>query len=391
MVRPEDVRSAQFIDTYFPIIDGVVQTVHNYALLMNEQTYSCVVCPKPRESYEDADLPYDIFRTEAIKIPFWEYSVPAPAITARLKKNLAQKELSILHLHSPFFTGSYAASLGKSLGLPVVATFHSKYYDDALRLTKSKSIADMVVRRIVRLYEHCDSVWACSEGTAQTLHEYGYRGDIFVMTNGTNFEPPRNPEKLAAAAAKEFGLPAGKKLLLFVGHQIWQKNLKLVLDTFRLLCDADGDYRLVIVGNGYNEDAIREYAKSLGFPQGAVRFTGRIVDRDLLSGVFLNAGLFFFPSVYDNAPLVVREAAAMGVPSLLTRGSNAAESVVEGKSGFLAAESAAEMAAEITRVFAEPGLLERVGQTAKETIPIPWREIIPRVREKYAQVIADKK
>ena len=48
MLKPEEIRSAQFIDTFIPVIDGVVQTVHNYALNMNRRSYSCVVCPKAK-------------------------------------------------------------------------------------------------------------------------------------------------------------------------------------------------------------------------------------------------------------------------------------------------------------------------------------------------------
>ncbi len=243
---------------------------------------------------------------------------------------------------------------------------------------------------VVNFYNSCDAVWACSEGTAETLRSYGYQGEITVMTNGTSFKAPENPQLQKERAQREFGLPQDKHTLLFVGHQIWQKNLKLVLDSFRLLCNESDDYRLVIVGKGIAENEVRDYAASLGLTGEQCLFTGGISDRDLLSGVFLNADLFFFPSVYDNTPLVVREAAALGVPSLLTKGSNAAESVTPGVNGFVAEENAEAMAAEIRRVFAEPSCVHTVGLKAKETIPIPWEALIPRVYEEYAKIIDRK-
>ena len=48
------------------------------------------------------------------------------------------------------------------------------------------------------------------------------------------------------------------------------------------------------------------------------------------------ADLFLFPSMYDNAPLVVREAAMMGTPSVILKGSTASEVIVDGVNGFLA-------------------------------------------------------
>ena len=91
-----------------------------------------------------------------------------------------------------------------------------------------------------------------------------------------------------------------------------------------------------------------------------MNFVGRISDREVLQGLYLSADLLFFPSVYDNSPLVVREAASMGVPSLLTVGSNAAEAVRKDISGFTAEENKVAMFREILRIFGTEGLLEKV-------------------------------
>ena len=387
-IKPEDIRSAQFNDTYFPIVDGVVQTVHNYAEIMNRQTYSCVVTPKPlKNTFDDSTLSYDVYRTSSVRLPIAEYSVPAPKFDRGLRSFLREKNVDVLHFHSPFMEGDFASSFAKKLGVPVIATFHSKYYDDTLHMTGSRTLARIVTKRIVRLYNKCDSVWACSNGTADTLRGYGYAGDIFVMDNGTTFKAPDDPEGLRTKAAEEFGIPADKHIILFVGHQIWHKNIRLVLDTFKMLSDSSDDYRLLIAGNGYDEIEILKYADELNFRDGHVRFLGKIMDRKLLMGLYLNADLLFFPSVYDNSPLVVREAASLGVPSLLTEGSNAAEAVKKDETGFTAAENKVAMYREILRIFSTEGLLEQVSQGAKTRVAISWEEIIPLVRDKYADVI----
>lgn len=389
MLKPEEIRSAQFIDVFFPVIDGVVQTVHNYALNMNRRSYSCVVCPKGKDEHDDTTLGYEVFREPSLTFAKAEYALAAP-IDAKIYKELKNRDCSIFHAHSPFNSGVFAAMMARRMEIPVVATFHSKYWSDAYQYTHSTLAADLMAKWVVNFYQSCDAVWACSEGTAETLRSYGYQGEITIMTNGTNFKAPGNPDELRARAKAEFQLPEGKKTLLFVGHQIWQKNLKLVLDSFRLLCDESDEYRLVIVGTGIAAQEIRDYSASLGLSEEQVRFTGVISDRDLLSGVFLNADLFFFPSVYDNTPLVVREAAAMGVPALLTKGSNAAESVTPGVNGFVAEEDAQAMCGEIRRIFATEGYVSAIGQRAKETIPIPWEALIPRVYDQYAQIIERK-
>lgn len=387
-INPEDIRSAQFIDTFYPIVDGVVQVVDNYTKIMNRQSYACVVTPKPlKKGFDDSVLPYDVFRTSSLKLPIAEYSIPTPKFDNRLKDFLKDKRVDILHAHSPFFEGSFASSFAKKLGVPTVATFHSKYYDDVINITHSKAIAHIVTKKIVRFYRSVDYVWTVSEGAADTLRSYGYAGDITVMRNGTSFKAPENCDALKARAAAEFSIPQDKRVLLFVGHLIKHKNLKLILDTFRMVNDHSDDYRLILVGDGYDEKEIKKYAESLNFSEGFVRFLGKITNRDLLLGVYLNADLFFFPSVYDTSGLVVREAAAMGVPSLLTEGSNAAEAVKQDVSGFVAAENKVAMYREILRIFGSEGLRERAGAGARREIASTWDELVPGVLEAYAEII----
>ena len=390
MIQPEEIRSAQFLDTYYPLMDGVIQTVHNYAEIMNRDSYACVITPKPlKKNYDDSLLSYDVFRTRSLRVPFAEYSIPTPKFDPALGKFIDSRAIDIFHVHSPFYEGSYASMYAKRLGIPCVSTFHSKYYDDAIHLTGSKAVARIVVRKIVRFYNSVDSVWACSPGTADTLRSYGYAGNIFVMDNGTTFKMPDHPEELRRRAAAEYSIPQDKKVILFVGHQIWHKNIKLILDTFKMLDEKADDYRLLIVGDGYDQEEIARYAEELRFKHGHVRFLGRIMDREILKGIYLNADLLFFPSVYDNSPLVVREAASLGLPSLLTEGSNAAEVVRKNETGFTATENKVAMYREVLRIFSTEGLLERVSEGARREVAKSWEEIVPRVREKYAEILEE--
>ena len=387
MIDSSKLRSAQFNDTYFPNVDGVVLTVHNYAQLMNQTGYSCVITPRATQPYDDSDKGYEILRTGAMNLPVGGYSLPLPKLDRKAHAFLKSHEFDIFHAHSPFTEGTFAASYAKKLGIPCVATFHSKFYDDVINITGSKTLAKIVTAKIVRFFKSVDAVWACSEGTANTLRGYGYRGDITVMDNGTTYEMPSNPDILRAKAAAKFRIPQDKKILLFVGQQVWHKNLKLILDTYKLLEDHCDDYRLFIVGVGYDGNAILKYADELNFGDGHVNFVGKISDRELLQGMYLSADLFFFPSVYDNSPLVVREAASMGVPSLLTKGTNAAEAVQKDVSGFIADENKIAMFREILRIFGTEGLLEKVSAGAQRDVAKTWKEIVPTVLDNYAQII----
>lgn len=391
---PEDIRSAQFEDSYYPVIDGVVHVVHNYASLMNQISYSCVVCPDAGPDFDDSALPYDVFRTPSFTSDMSQYSIASPFNTKMIPEIMEKARPDILHVHSPFTQRTCALKIARRYHIPLVATFHTRYYDDAFRVTHSPVVARALVANIVGFYRKCDSVWACSEGAARTLREYGYKGNITVMVNGTDFRMPDHPDELKTEAAAQFSITDDVHNLLFVGTQVWQKNMKLVLDTMKLLCSSDNDpkqdtkgYRLLVAGSGFNEEEIRAYSVRLGLTDDQVSFLGKITDKNLLAGLFLNADLFFFPSVYDTSALVLREASILGIPSLLAAGSNAADVIEPDINGFVAEENAEAMASRIRSVICDKELLTRVGLRAGETIPVSWSDLIPRVYDKYSEVI----
>ena len=377
------VSSVQFIDNYFPVIDGVTLTVHQYASHMN----AAVVCPAMESRYaEKHPFPYPLIVSRTLRVPFSRYASAVPALDPGLSSAILQRRPDIFHVHSPSLLGSYAVSLGKKRRIPVVATFHSKVYDAIYEFTHSRMISKAVTGRIVALYERCDEVWACSEESGETLRSYGFRKPYFVMPNGTEVRYPENAEELCERAAAVLKLPKGKKLLLFVGQQIWYKNQRLILDAFRLLCDRDDGYFLVMAGSGKDEKDIERYAASLGLTEQQIRFAGLISDRELLSGLYLNADLLFFPSVFDNAPLVLREAAVLGVPTLATEGSNAAGAIRKNENGFTAAATPQAMAGEIARIFSEEDV-RRIGRNARETIPVSWEKLAGLVQDRYRVVM----
>ena len=384
MTPNETLRSMQFIDNYFPVIDGVTETVHQYASHMRGAT---VVCPGMEPHYlEKNRFSYPVLVSKTLRIPLSRYACAIPGADRKLAEKICREKPHIFHTHSPSLLGEYAVCLGRKQRIPVVATFHSKVYDAVLEFTKSRTIARIVTNRTVELYEKCDEVWACSEETQETLKSYGFRKHCFVMPNGTDAAFPENSGELKERAAELFRIPQGKHVLLFVGQMIWYKNQRLILDAYRRVCDRRGDFFLIMTGTGKDEKEIEKYASSLNLTEQEILFTGGIQDRELLTGVYLNAEMLFFPSVFDNAPLVLREAAVLGVPTLATEGSNAAGAIQKNVNGFTAAGTPEAMEKEILRIFEQEDV-HGIGMKARETIPLPWEKLIPMVEERYRIVI----
>ena len=131
---------------------------------------------------------------------------------------------------------------------------------------------------------------------------------------------------------------------------------------------------------------VKRLAEELGLADRVV-FAGHIGEADALNALYRRASLFLFPSQYDTSGLVVREAAAMGTPSVVVRGSSAAEGIRDGENGFLCADDPDDLARVIDAALSDRQALERVGRAALETIPIPWSKLVDDVLQKYAGLV----
>ena len=96
-----------------------------------------------------------------------------------------------------------------------------------------------------------------------------------------------------------------------------------------------------------------------------------------------------FPSVYDNAPIVIREAAAAQCPAVVVAGSNSAEGIIDDVNGFLTRNDPESLARRIQAIMGEPQRLSVVGEEAQRTLYRHWLQIIDEVAARYRELIQE--
>jgi len=143
---------------------------------------------------------------------------------------------------------------------------------------------------------------------------------------------------------------------------------------------------MVFVGNGYAKDFLVSLTKELGIAD-RVLFHEVIYDRELLMSIYARADIFLFPSLYDNAPLVLREAAGMKTPGVLIKGSKASEVIQNGQNGFLCEETITHFAETVVKVLSKKDNLAVIGAEAQRTLRRTWESIIDYVIKKYQHVL----
>ncbi|MBO4770771.1 MAG: glycosyltransferase [Clostridia bacterium] len=372
-------------DSFPPQIDGVANTVVNYGRVIAGLGTPTVLAPSFPGAEDDA-FPFDVIRYPSIDVTKQVGYMAGIPFSNELMDRLEKKKFDIIHSHCPVISTYISRVLRSKINKPIILTYHSKFEFDIKRAIKSKLIRREATKLLLSNIEACDEVWCVSRGAGYDLEEIGYTGTWSVMPNGVDLSPGRSDADKIISKRTELGIPAYVPVFLFVGRMMWYKGIKIILDALRMLCHSGKDFRMVFVGSGQDKDDIISYADSLPCRQKII-FNGPVYDREELRVFYSLADVFLFPSTYDTNGLVVREAAACSLPSVLVKGSCAAEDVTDGTDGFLIDENAESMFSCLCMIYDKSGIEKKTGENALKNLYISWDDSIKRAYGRYFDVI----
>jgi len=377
-------------DSFPPEIDGVANAVVNYARQLNAEGHDAFVVTPEYPGADDSGFDFPVIRypgLDARESVGYMVGIPfAPQVLEAVK----QRGAELLHSHCPIASTALARSLRRTLDVPLVMTYHTKFDIDIANAVKGKLLQDSAIAALVSNISGCDEVWVVSEGAGENLRSLGYQGDYIVMENGVDVPKRRLPEDRVMELTKDCALPSDVPVFLFVGRLMWYKGLRIIIDALAALRSQEIDFRMVFVGSGADSEEVKAYVTSLGLDDRII-FTGAVYDREALCAWYCRADLFLFPSTFDTNGLVVREAAACSLASVLIKGSCAAEGVTNRQNGFLIEENAASLAVMLARFAGDREMLRRVGQNAADQLYISWADAVSKASERYAVVIDNYK
>ncbi|MBP1677349.1 MAG: glycosyl transferase group 1 [Bacteroidetes bacterium] len=376
-----------FNDSFPPIMDGVAVATYNTAYWLYRMNQPvCVVTPKA-PNYIISE-PYPVYRYSSLPLFTRKpYRLGLPEIDLTFQNKLDRIPFGLVHAHCPFTSGQLALRIARERNIPLVATFHSKYKDDFERAIPNKTVVSLLMKELIRFYEKADEVWIPQAAVEETIRQYGYKGQVTVVENGNDFAGMPNVDVFKTASRREMNIPTNKPVFLFVGQHIWEKNTALIIDSLAMLRDMD--YCMFFIGAGYAADEMKQRVAEAGI-QDKVKFEGVVLDRNVLKKYYAAADVFLFPSVYDNAPLVVREAAAMQTPAILVKGSTASEIIGDGINGFLIENSPQALASKLRSLMSDKASLHKAGQNAAATIARSWEDVSAEVHSRYLNLIDRK-
>ena len=377
-----------FNDSFPPIIDGVTQTILNYVDWLRAHGHeTCVVTPSNPVKTE---VPYKVIRYFSLPIRSrYPYRYGYPKLDLLIWGRMRNTPFRLIHSHSPFAAGRLGVYAKKKQGIPLIGTFHSKYKSDLKHSFKLMPwCVPIIMKRILNFYNACDEVWIPQASVEETVREYGFKGKVEVVENGIDYGDLKIDDlsSFKREARKQCGIEDDDFSLLFVGQHIWEKGIGIIIEALSLL-PKDFKFKMTFIGEGYAKKDLQQMIIERGL-QDKVRTLSVMTDRDVLGRYYASGDLFIFPSRYDNAPLVVREAASMGTPAIIPIGSTASEVIVDGQNGYLAEDSPEAYAEVIKAVAADRENLYRVREGARNTLVRGWNDVMEEVEDRYKKLIA---
>jgi PEP-CTERM/exosortase A-associated glycosyltransferase len=197
---------------------------------------------------------------------------------SRLLQVARQVQPHILHAHSPVLNAIPALRVGRELGIPVVYEVRAFWEDAAVDhgSTTEGSLRYRLTRRLeTHALRQADHVFTICEGLRQDIAARGIPATkVTVISNAVDIEKFDTGGTPDQALKHSLGLQ-GATVLGFIGSFYAYEGLDLLLAALPQLLQQRPEVRVLLVGGGPQEAALKAQALQLGVADKVV-FAGRV-------------------------------------------------------------------------------------------------------------------
>lgn len=356
------MRIAIFSESYEPIVNGVSVCVSTLRDELSKRGHEVFIFAPAFRGHTDAVG--NVFRLPSVHTVFMrDYPIPIP-YSPTIRRAFESLDLDVVHTQTPFLLGILGAKWARRCGIPLVSTNHTLYTEYAhyapirpMALTKA-----FLVRLMKWYYSGCDAVVAPSRPIEAILRSYGVRARVEIIKTGVVAAAP-----LSAAQRQEvrhgLGVLDDELLLLYVGRIAREKNLRMLLEAFRIALGVNPRLKLALVGGGPALAETRRRAEEIGV-SGSTRFVG-MLPRGQIDPLYAAADIFVFPSATETQGIAICEALSAGLPVVAVDAGGIPENIQHGVDGFLTADDPAEFADRICFLASRRDERERMSAQAR--------------------------
>ena len=281
----------------------------------------------------------------------------------------------ILHIATPDRLGHAALAVGRKMGWPIVASYHTRD-ETYLKYYGLDALTGALKGIVKRFYGGCREIFVPSESMAEALRADGVDGVIRLWPRGIDtvrFNPGKRSEGWRAAR----GVAPSDVIVAFVGRLVKEKRVASVAAVFARLRAEGVSHRAMFIGDGPERAWLEREAP------GAL-FEGFLTGEDLPIAV-ASADVFLFPSDTETFGNVTLEAMASGLPAVCADATGSRSLVLPGVTGFLApvGDDAALYAA-VAALTLDGLLRRRMGEAGRvRSLEFSWDEAMGGLLARY--------
>ena len=399
------MKIAMFTDAYFPRINGVAVSVRSYAGALTRMGHEVeVVCLEYSEAQQrasdfdekssDSKSPFRVVRIPSSKLIFSkEDRMMRLDKWHRIRREMDRFRPDVIHINSEWTVGYFGALYAHHRHVPFVFTFHTMWEDYLANYVSLLPDAALrkIGRGVVKFYlKRSDVIIAPTRRIADVVREYGIDNDVDILPTGisdSQFSFSFSKSFMVSAALlRNFPHLRGKKILLFVGRIVKEKNLPFLFDVLVEVRRKVPKCALLMIGGGPFLDELKGMAAARGLSD-SVAFAGYIDSSELVY-YYKMSSVFVFPSKTETQGLVTVEAMLSGLP-VVAIGEMGTADVMEGDNGgFMVGDSVEEFSARAVELLTDSALRKRKSREALEWGG-KWRisALAPRLVECYEKAV----
>ncbi len=302
---------------------------------------------------------------------------------------LRSERPDVIHTHTPK-PGIYGRVIGRIAGVPAVLnTVHGLYAtpDDPI----FKRAIVYTLEALAARFSDVELVQSAEDFRLLTERHITRPGRTVLLGNGvdlTRFDPELGSVEERQSMRVMFGVEEDQIVVGAVGRLVAEKGF---LDLFEAVQDLDDRFRLVVIGpyEPDKADAIDTQKVEEARASGVV-FLGMRDDVDVL---YRAMDLFILPSHREGFPRAAMEAAASGLPLIVTDIRGCREVVEDGGNGLLVpVRDAPALRSAIERLGNDPELRQQMSEAGRSKAVLEFDEqrIVRRVIESQVRALREK-
>lgn len=308
-------------ETYPPEINGVALTVQSLHDGLKALGYD-VGLVRPARPGEEAEESVDLLRVGGAPIPRYpgmRFGLPSGR---KLAARWMRHRPDAIYIATEGPLGWSALRAAKRLGIPVATGFHTRF-DDYVGRYGASFLSPFVFSWLRRFHNRADATLV---PTRELTGQLGAQGFDKVRRLGRAVDTVRfHPRFRSDALRASWGVGPDDLAIVHVGRLAPEKNLPLLLRSYRALLAQRPTAKLVLVGDGPARAALAAEHPSVVFA-GTLR-------GDALAAHFASADIFCFPSLSETFGNVTLEAMASGITTVAFDYGAAREHLVDGEHG----------------------------------------------------------